>query len=112
MAFSVAFPARPPSWLASELTDASSCPRARAGAGAAFGFVATPRVWVRLGVPCPFELAAAPSGLLFGVRHWNESSDIWAMCRVTLVVGGGWLFRCGGPNMVGDPARALVIVGG
>ena len=67
---------------------------------------------MRLGLPCPFELAVAPSGLLFGVHRWNESSDIWAICRITLVVGSGWLFRCGGPNIVGDPAHVLVMVGG
>ena len=111
VAFSVTCPTWPSSWLASKLTDASSCPCTWAGAGAAFGFVALPRVRVRLGLPFPFKLAAAPSNLFFGVRHWNESSDIWAICRVTLVVGSGWPFQCRGPNMMGDPMQVLVIVG-
>ena len=112
MAFSVTFPAQPSSSLASELTDVLSCPQAQAGAGATFGFVASPQVQVRLGLPCPVELAVAPSDLFFSVCCWNESSNIWAICRITLVVGSGWPFRCGGLNMVGDPTRMLVMVGG
>ena len=67
---------------------------------------------MRLGLPWPFKLAMAPSNLFFSVHRWNESSDIWAICCVTLVVGSSWLFWCGGPNMMGDLAQVLVIEGG
>ena len=54
----------------------------------------------------------ASSGFDLDMHRWNVSSDVWAIRRITLVVGGGWLLRCGGLNMVVGPTQGILMMVG
>ena len=61
---------------------------------------------------CLLELVLVLSGFDLDIHHWKLSSDVWDICHVTLVVGGGWLLWCGGLNMVMDPTQGIFDDGG